>query len=317
MSFTALSASLNPIQRQVEELREKARLRVAPVEQPPARTETEPKPSQLPLWPEVARGVPNSVLRSALFGAIKRGRRAFMQRQELAAVDGVTILFTGPRLDQADLDVWEQCLHLARTSGLGCRIQFAAYGFLRAIGRSTGGKDVEWLKGAFARLASSVVEIKDGRRAYFGPMLHHGTRDDETGHYVLEINPAIVALYGRDTWTQIEWQQRLALKGRPLAQWLHGYYTTHADPFPLKVATVHRLSGSEAKQLKHFRAELREALGNVEQATGWAWEIDSADLVHVHRTPTKSQAKHLRKRRTARDSTDRHGARDSADLDTG
>lgn len=248
---------------------------------------------QLPIWPEAVRGVPNSVLRSALFGAIKRGRRTFMQREVVASYESVTILQTGPRLDQADLDVWEQCMHLARTGGLGTRIQFAAYGFLKAIGRATGGKDVEWLKGAFARLASSVVEIKDGRRAYFGPMIHHGTRDDETGHYCIEINPAIVSLYGSDGWSQVEVEQRKTLKRQPLAQWLHGFYTTHAAPYSLKVETICRLSGSEARQLKHFRAELREALARVEAATGWGWEIDDADLVRVSKKPRGSQARHL------------------------
>lgn len=43
-----------------------------------------------------------------LFGAIKRGRRAYLQREALASVDGVTVLFTGPRLDQADLGFGEQ-----------------------------------------------------------------------------------------------------------------------------------------------------------------------------------------------------------------
>lgn len=256
---------------------------------------------QLPLWPDALRGVPNSVLRSALFGAIKRGRRSYHQREQLASVDGVKIMFTGPRLDQADLDVWEQALHLARGhDGLGTRIQFSASGFLKAIRRSTGGKDVEWLKGAFARLASSVVEIKDGKRAYFGPMIHHGARDDDTGHYCIEINPTIVQLYGADGWSQVEFEQRMTLKGKPLAQWLHGFYTTHARPFPYKVETLHNVSGSQAKLMKHFRAELREALDKLSDATGWGWEIDSDDLVHIERQPTKSQQRHLDKQKPKR-----------------
>jgi hypothetical protein len=32
---------------------------------------------QLPFWPESTRGVPNGVLRSALFGAIKKGARPY------------------------------------------------------------------------------------------------------------------------------------------------------------------------------------------------------------------------------------------------
>lgn len=259
----------------------------------PVAAAEQPKAVQLPLWPEPVRGVPNSILRSALFGAIKRGRRAYMQRQKVASYEGVTILQTGPRLDQADLDVWEQCMHLARTGGLGTRIQFAAHGFLKGIGRATGGKNMEWLKDAFARLASTVVEIKDGKRVYFGPMLHHGARDDETGHYVIEINPAIVSLYGSDGWSSVEFEQRKALKRQPLSQWLHGFYSTHAKPFPLKVETIHRLSGSETKQMKHFRATLRESLGRLQEVTGWSWEIDDSDLVHIKKAPTASQGRHL------------------------
>ena len=90
-------------------------------------------------------------------------------------------------------------------------------------------------------------------------MLHGGARDDETGAYSIEINPKIVALYGREGWTQVEWQQRLALKGQPLAQWLHGFYTTHAQPYPYRAETLHKLCGSEAKNLTDFRKDLRKA----------------------------------------------------------
>lgn len=243
------------------------------------------KPSLcLPMWPEHIRGVPNSVLRSALFGAIKRGRRPFQQGEVLASVDGVVVLFTGPRLDQADLDVWEQCLNLARTGGLGTRIQFSACSFLKAIGRSSGGNDIEWLKNAFRRLSASVVEIKDGKRAYFGPMLYGGARDDETGQYVIEMNLAIVTLYGTDGWTGIQFEERKELRRQPLAQWLHGFYSTHAKPFAYKVGTLHRLCGSEALQLFSFRQELREALDKLSVVTGWTWNIDDSDLVHVVKT---------------------------------
>jgi len=258
-----------------------------------------PSPSalvQLPLWPDAVRGVPNAILRSALFGAIKRGRRTFIQGEMVASYDNVTILQTGPRLDQSDLDVWEQCMHLARSSGLGTRIQFAAHGFLKTIGRDTGKSQHEWLKNAFRRLAASVVEIKDGKRVYFGPMLHHGTRDDETGHYCIEMNPAIVALYGSDGWSQIEFEQRKALKRQPLAQWLHGFYSTHAAPYPLKVETLHRLSGSENKEMKGFRRELREALAKMEAATGRVWEITDGDLVAVSKMPSSSQRRHLNRK---------------------
>lgn len=248
------------------------------------RANSPPVPAKvipLPVWPETVRGVPNGVLRSALFGAIRKGRRPYLTRQVLAAQDGITILYTGPRLNQNHLDVWEQCLHLARIQGLGCSIRFSAHGFLKAIGRKTDGRSHEWLKNMLAELASAVPELKEGRHAYFGPLLRNGARDEETGQYVIELNPEIVKLYGRDGWTQIEWDQRQILKGLPLAQWLHGFYSTHAEPYAMKVETLHRLCGSETGEMFHFRAELREALGHLARAAGWTWTIDQNDLVHI------------------------------------
>ena len=152
------------------------------------------------------------------------------------------------------------------------------------------------LKNAFRRLSSSVVEVADGKRAYFGPMLIGGARDDETGHYVIEMNPKIVSLFGADGWSSIEFEARRALKRQPLSQWLHGFYSSHARPFPMKVETLHRLCGSEAKLLKHFRAELREALDRLSEVTGWTHEIDDNDLVHVAKIGTDSQQRHIMKR---------------------
>lgn len=251
--------------------------------QAPAEQKQEAQ-AQLPMWGERIRGVPNSVLRSALFTATKRGKRAYMERVKVASVDGVSVLFTGPRLDQADLDVWEQCLHIARTSALGTRIGFTAGGFLRAIGRNTSGANHEWLKGALARLAGSVVELKDGKKAYFGALINHGSRNDETGHFELEINPKIASLYNDDGWTGQDWEQRKVLIGKPLALWLHGFYLSHAKPYDYKIDTLYKLCGSEAKELKHFKEKLKESLDAVSLATDWNCRIED-DKLQIFKSP--------------------------------
>lgn len=240
--------------------------------------------AQLPMWGERIRGVPNSVLRSALFTATKRGKRAYFEGLKVASVDGLKVLFTGPRLDQADLDVWEQCLHIARTTALGTRISFTAHGFLKAIGRDTGKSQHEWLKGAFRRLASSVVEIADGKRAYFGGLISYGARNDETGFYELELNPKIASLYNDDGWTGQDWEQRKALMGKPLALWLHGFYSSHAKPYDYKIDTLYKLCGSEAKEVKEFKRTLSESLPHLCEATGWNCRIEG-DKVQIFKTP--------------------------------
>ena len=78
---------------------------------------------QLPLWPEPKRGAPNAVLRGALFAAVHKDRR-YMDRELLTAQDGIMVRFTGKQLDQSDLDVWEQVLHLARPQALGTEVLF-------------------------------------------------------------------------------------------------------------------------------------------------------------------------------------------------
>lgn len=290
-----------PRKKTYEEILASAKLRgkQGPVELP-ADLMQQPQQPQQPqgdeyqlMWPNHIRGVPNAVLRSALFGAIKRGKRAFQEGVKKASVDGVVVIHTGPQLDQADLDVWEHCLHLARIEGTGKKIYFKIGSFLKAIGRSTGGKDIAWLTGSLRRLSASVVEITDGKKTYWGSMLFRGVRDEETGQHVIEMNPDIVKIYGTDGWTGIEYETRRALKNQPLAQWLHGFYSSHARPFPIKVETIRRLCGSETNLLWHFRSDLRDALAKLAEATGWTCDIDGDDLVHVTKTPSQAQRKHL------------------------
>ena len=134
---------------------------------------------QLPLWPESKRGAPNAVLRGALFAAIQGKTRVALDRELLAAQQGLEIRFTGWQLSQSDLEVWEQVLHLARTQALGTRCYFNAHGFLKALGRQTGNSGHEWLKSAIARLGSAWVEITSGGRTYFGTLIEGGARDEQ------------------------------------------------------------------------------------------------------------------------------------------
>ena len=263
--------------------------------------EEEPRPPakviQLPLWPEPKRGAPNAVLRGALFAAIQgKTRQSGLSEQLIATQDGITIRYTGAQLDQADLDVWEQALHLVRTQALGTECHFTEKGFLKALGRQTGKSDRTWLRSAISRLTVATVEISNGRVTYGGSLVSF-SRDEDTGHTVLEINPKLARFFSPTRWTQIDWEQRQQLRGKPLALWLHGFYASHAAPHPLRVAYLHKLSGSQTKQLKHFKQNLVRALRDLEAVGAiQAFEIRD-ELVHVWTVPSKSQQKHLAARR--------------------
>lgn len=268
---------------------------------------------QLPPWPEQKRGIPNTVLRSALFGAFGRGKRRFMDREPINSVQNISMLYTGPRLDQSDMDVWEGVLHLARLGKLGERITFSEKRFLRLIGRGgEGGKnlgksDRVWLRKVLARLSATNVEIKDGPFVYGGSLIDEYFRDEESGKFIVILNPRLKLLFNKNGWTQIDWGIRQALLGYPLAQWLHGFYSSHEVPFPYKIQTLHRLCGSETGKGALTEAGLNKAmlgwrddslmpalaaLENVSRVAGqyFAWEINGC-LVKVCRQPPAEQKK--------------------------
>ncbi len=251
---------------------------------------------RLTIWPESARGVPNSALRGALFAAIQGKDRQYMKREELAAPAGITIRFTGMQLDQTDLDVWEQCLHLAHYHPLGTRCDFTAHSFLKALGRKTGNSEYEWLKDVFARLAGAVVEITHDNKTYFGALIEGGRRDEISDLYRVEINPTLATLYSAG-WTATDWGQRQALRGKPLALWLHGFYSTHADPHPMKVETLHKFCGSKNKCLRGYKRDLKRAYADL-QAVGAVNSYSfNGDLVSVDRLRSRSQKRHLSRKK--------------------
>lgn len=277
--------------REKEAARKKEEGAIKPVSAPrPPRRSAEIV--QLPLWPEPARGTPNSFLRSALFAAIQGKTRKFLDKALLGAQAGYSVKFTGKQLDQSDLDVWEYAVHLARRHPLGNECTFRANAFLKSIGRSNGKANYKWLDDSITRLVACAVEIRCGSKVFVGSLLSSAPRDEETGLYKLRLDPDTVKLYGAADWTNLEWEQREALKGKPLALWLHGFYATHARAYPVKVETLMELSGAGTKTKKHFTAALKRAFADLEEVGGIKATFDG-DLVTVEKEPSPAQAKHL------------------------
>lgn len=251
--------------------------------------------SPLPLWPAQTRGIPNICLRSALFGVIQRGRRKAVKGELIAAVKGLDIRYTGWRLDQGDFDVLIHALHLVSIQqATGGYVQFTGKGFLHGIGRSAGKSGREWLKDSFRRLTGSAVEItlevKDtygtDSYTYAGSLLEEFVYNTSSQGYFLKINPKLATLFNAG-WTQLQWHQRLKLK-TDLAKWLHGFYASHREPYPIKVATLKHLCGSSISRLSDFRGKLRRALDELTHAELIdSWEIDLQDKVHVKRRRTE------------------------------
>lgn len=141
---------------------------------------------KLELWPEEVRGVPNAILRGALFG-VSQERTVHKKRTLVAAVEGYEIRFKGETFNQTDLDVLEGMLHIAMPHPLGKRVEFSVHSFLKALGRKTSGADHEQFKEQVTRLIGGVIEITDtkARMTFMGTLVSKAYRDEDTGRYVV------------------------------------------------------------------------------------------------------------------------------------
>lgn len=238
-------------------------------------------PETLPIVSESKRAVPNAILRSSLFGVVGKGHREYKENELKATVQGLTVKFTGKQLDQADLDVYLECIRRCSNHTLGSFVRFSIYDFLKSIGRNTGKSDHEWIKKSFLRLSANAVEIGDGRFFYRGSLLNEEFRDEKTGEFVIVLNPKIAGFFSSEVWTGLSLLERNKLKGKSLAQWLHGFYSSHARPFQYKVNTIKELCGSDVELSKKFKQMLKKSLADLSVATGWQCWIDEDNLVNV------------------------------------
>lgn len=245
---------------------------------------------QLPLWQEAKRGTPNSFIRSALFSAIQSKDRRYLKETILYSQQGITVKYTGEQLNQEDLTLWETLVHLARKHSLGNHCSFTAHGILKAMHLPTGGEQHRQLHSAIIRLTANAVEITHEGKTYFGSLIKSGAKTELTAHYAIELNRDLIRLYGESQWTAIDWQQRIALRRKPLAQALHAYYSSHRTPYPVKLLTLQRLTGSKNIQVASFKRQCRTAFDELVKIGFLQSYNIEGDTVTVMRIPTLYQS---------------------------
>ena len=82
-------------------------------------------------------------------------------------------------------------------------------------------------------------------------------------------------LFEDEDYTLLANAQRQQL-GKDLARWLHGYWSSHKQIYPIYDTTLMKLCGAETEAIWKFRQLLREALAELEAAGFLApgWTVD-------------------------------------------
>lgn len=255
------------------------------------------QPEQLGLWPDDKRGVPNVVIRSALFSAGKptKERKSYRDHELPAAIGTKSISYTGQQLYQHELDVWLEVLHRCRLRPAGVETDFHVHGFLKSLRRSTGNKDHKQLHATLGLLHATSIKVvvdRDERgrsTGYRGHLIEKFRFNDQLLRWEVGVHPDIAELFAPKDHTWLHIDARLDLGKSYLAKWCHGYFSSHRRPYPVSVQRLRELSGSATtSRPRRFRQALRDALAEVARVERahrrrLDWIIDDADLVHVVR----------------------------------
>lgn len=255
-----------------------------------------------PAWPDDRRGAPNTVIRSAIFGVIRRGRRKRVSDLPVAAPNGWSITMTGWRLDQHDLDLWLEIHHLARASKPGAEVRFTQHHMLRRLGRTSkiGGDGYAWLEERLKALYQTTLLVDSGRHVGgAGNLIRNFRLDRETGEAVVETNPQLRSLWESITHVQVE--QRRALGSNQLAKALHAVFASHAEWIPMRLETLMRRLGAEYTRIRDFKRDLRVTLDDFVER-GWLRSYSfvpstGGELLAVENVPTVSQQRSIERRR--------------------
>lgn len=251
------------------------------------------KSEHLPDWSNDYRGLPNALARSALFTVARAGERKQFKNDIIASSRDITLLYTGEELRQDDEDVFLQVLHIAKEQRLGEDIKFTANSMIEVLGWTRNTGSYERLNASLKRMTGMLLELdvclSDGSRIHFGGSLIGGfsyreeITNDPLRQWVVSLQKNIVKLFDPQAYSLIHWPTRKSLT--PATKWLHSYYSTHKEPFPVKVETLRRAMASETKAIRTFRASVIDGLGIlVENGFLLSARIDpTSDLVYVER----------------------------------
>jgi len=249
---------------------------------------------ELPQSTNVRRIIPNDFIRSSLFTVSNhRQARKYLKNNNIYSFGKTEITYTGEELRQDDEDVWLQLLYNAAKEQ-NFETEFMPYSFLKQLDWAARVQYREKLFESINRMVATNITIKN-KYVQQGLSLSlvrkfswQDKKGDKLKFWKVWLEPEVLKLFENYTYTRLLWDQRKKLK--PLAKWLHAYYSSHADPYSVKVSTLHIACGSNIKQQKHFKENLRNALFEL-VSVGFLIDfyIGPDNLVYVTKKQKKSQ----------------------------
>lgn len=234
----------------------------------------------LPTWKEATVGIPNLLLRSALFAAADVSGKPLMNL-EIASQGDTSLTLTGHPLGEYDRRVFAACLNHYREerplcSGADSRwVSITFWQLSRELEVSYCANTHRAIRDSLVRLNAAHLRVRVKRADI--PMTRlidvavvDGYQGGETPAQRLKgsdlisfrVLESMAQLFGPTAWSAVAAAALNDFCG--LAAWLASYYSTHAKPFPVKVEDLFRWSGVVC-ELREFRRRLKRALERLRQ----------------------------------------------------
>lgn len=244
--------------------------------------------------------IPNDFARSAMFSslALRAKRKVFLapatkdypKTNLLAATSGYEIYQRqGRQLTQAEGSLWFELVRLALNADSAALtekgqvlVAFTGNEMLRLLGKPLTGQAHKELRIALNCLGDARIEVRYGGNNWIANLLSIGAcptgRDT---HYTVHLDANLAKLL-MTGYTLQNLEERRRLKGNPLAQWLHAFYSTHEKPMDYKESTLKLLAGRPDQRPAAWLEALQIALVLLEKVTKWSCKI-VGDKVEIDR----------------------------------
>ena len=252
------------------------------------------------LLPEIfedKRAIPNCFLRGALFGMVRKGRRALVENQPIFTMSQYEVSFSGSEMDQNDLEIWDTLMYLAKNRNVDNELRITLYDLCQQMRLSPTQKTYERLVARVQRLQFGQVKINKDKKQFGGSLINNYYIDtDGDGKLVIEYNKKLTPLFVDGDYTLISADIRHLLGDNQLARWLYNFYESHNQPIPFAINFIQKLCRSESEP-KEFKRLLKNASELVKKAhlavnlkSKWDYEISKNNYLMVYpKGKTKKQ----------------------------
>ena len=295
--------SLDDMQKVVGNLQKKAQLR--------RNTELADKHlrGELVIWPEDERGIPNELVRCALFSAKNHNEKRKLYGTKMPLVIPIigkgSVKFMGEELRQDDETVWMQLVHMAKEARSES-VEFTPHSFIKAIKWADCGESYTRLLDSIQRLTGCLLVVYSSRfdKGVSTRLLSSFEFSKDLSRYwrvqVFNKKDNQFLLFDK-LYSRVNFEMRLALP-EGATTWLHSFFASHKEPFDHKIETLAVGAGikleapednqlNEKEKISKQKERLREAKKTIRSSLdklekiGFLerYEITDNNLVRVRR----------------------------------